>query len=84
MSDQRMRRIHYGRLHGQPSRCMLDLDIENMITSPGQGLLELEGRIAKECAVLGPLDQPLVAIWIDEMSFDMHKPLRLRPDRALD
>ncbi len=77
VSDERMERTHYGRLHGEPSRCKLDLQIENMVTSPGQGSLELEGKVAEECAVLGPLDQPLVSIWIDEMHFEMHKPLLL-------
>jgi hypothetical protein len=84
VSNERMKRTHYGRLHGEPSRCVLDLEIDKMVTSPGQGLLELEGRVADECEILGPLGQPLVAIWIEEMRFDMYKPLGLRPKRTRD
>jgi hypothetical protein len=78
VSNEGMKRTHYGRLHGEPSRCILDLQIDNMVTSPGQGTLELAGKVAEECEILGPLNQPLVSIWIDEMHFEMHKPLRLR------
>jgi hypothetical protein len=77
VSDFHMERTHYGRLHGEPSRCMLDLDIEKMVTSPGKGELRLQGKIAQECEILELPDVPLVSIWIDEMSFRMHKPVRL-------
>jgi hypothetical protein len=76
-SDFSMTRTHYGRLHGEPSRCQLDLDIKRMATSPREGELRLEGKIAEECAVLGIPKKPLVSIWIDEMGFKMHKPLML-------
>ena len=75
--DFPMSRTHYGRLHGEPCRVQLDLDIERMVTSPGQGELTLEGPIADECAALGIPKQPLVSIWIGEMNFKMGKPLRL-------
>ncbi len=77
--DFNMKRTHYGRLHGEPSRCLLDLDIDTMVTGAGAGQLELNGEVADACADLGPLTQPLVAIWIDEMEFDMHKATRLSP-----
>jgi hypothetical protein len=72
-----MERTHYGRLHGAPSRCLLELEIEEMVTTLGQGELVLEGLIAEESAPLDLPAQPMVAIWIAEMSFDMHKALRL-------
>ena len=72
-----MKRTHYGRLHGEPSRCLLDLHLDTMMTSLGQGRLELSGRLADECAELGVLETPMVAIWIDEMNFDMHKAVSL-------
>ena len=75
--DFNMKRTHYGRLDGEPSRCLLDLDIDTMVTGAGAGQLELSGEVANACADLGPLSQPLVAIWIDEMKFDMHKATRL-------
>ena len=80
VSDFSMKRTHYGRLHGEPSRLLLDLKIRNMVTSLGAGRLELQGRIADDCASLELTDQPMVSIWIDEMSFEMHKPLMLRVD----
>jgi hypothetical protein len=82
MANLDMKRTHYGRLHAEPSRCTLDLDIDRMVTCPGQGRLELDGRIAEECAPLGPLDQPLVSIWIEEMRFEMHKAVLLPADRG--
>ena len=72
-----MKRTHYGRLHGEPSRCLLDLNIDTMVTGLAEGQLELSGELADACTGLGSLDQPLVAIWIDEMKFDMHKATRL-------
>lgn len=72
-----MSRTHYGRLHGEPSRVQLDLNIDEMVTSPGQGELTMDGPIANECAPLGVPKQPLVSIWIEEMNFKMGKPLRL-------
>ena len=74
-----MKRTHYGRLHGEPSRCVLDLRLDTMMTSLGEGRLELSGRLADECAELGVLETPMVAIWIDEMNFDMHKAVSLTP-----
>lgn len=76
-SDFPMKRTHYGRLHDVPSRCQLDLRIETMATSPGQGELVLEGEIARECEPLELSEQPIVSIWIEEMSFTMNKPLVL-------
>jgi hypothetical protein len=75
-----MRRTHYGRLNGIPSRVRLDMEIDSMVTSPGQGALTLEGQIADECAPLGIPKQPLVAIWIEEMRFKIGKPLQLQPE----
>lgn len=76
-SDFNMQRTHYGRLHGEPSRCLLDLNLKTMVTSLGQGELELSGALAEECAELGPVKTPMVSIWIEEMDFDMHKAVRL-------
>lgn len=72
-----MQRTHYGRLHGEPSRCQLDLHIENMATSPRKGEIQLQGKIAADCLALGLPKKPLVSIWIEEMSFSMSKPLGL-------
>ncbi len=77
--DLSMTRTHYGRLHDEPSRCQLDLEIDEMVTSPGQGRLVLEGEIARACEPLELPDQPVVSIWIEEMRFDMQKALRLPP-----
>jgi len=74
-----MKRTHYGRLKDLPSRVQLDLDIDQMVTGPGQGLLTMEGQIAEECSTLGIPKQPLVSIWIGEMCFKMGKPLLLEP-----
>ena len=76
-SDFRMQRTHYGRLHGEPSRCQLDLHIKHMVTSPRLGELKMQGQVAEECKALGIPKKPLVSIWIDEMSFQMNKPLLL-------
>lgn len=76
-TDFELTRTHYGRLHGEPSRCQLDLSVDAMFTCPGQGKLELEGEIARECEALELPDQPVVSIWIPEMHFSMHKPLGL-------
>ena len=76
-SDFDMTRTHYGRLHGVPSRVLLDLKIEQMATSLGEGELTMQGAIADECAPLGIPKQPLVSIWIGEMNFKMTKPLLL-------
>jgi len=76
-TDFNMKRTHYGRLHDEPSRCLLDLNIETMVTGLAEGQLELSGQVADSCADLGSLEKPLVAIWIDEMQFDMHKATRL-------
>ena len=76
-SNFSMERTHYGRLRGEPSRCLLDLEIDDMMTTLGQGELVLEGRIAEECASLELPAQPMVSIWIGEMRFDMHKALQL-------
>jgi hypothetical protein len=76
-----MKRTHYGRLNGHASRVQLDMDIDNLVTSPGQGTLTMEGAIAEECAPLGIPKQPLVAIWIEEMSFKIGKPVEFRPER---
>ncbi|MEE3328934.1 MAG: hypothetical protein VX252_16460 [Myxococcota bacterium] len=76
-TDFNMQRTHYGRLHDIPSRCLLDLNLKTMMTSLGQGHLELTGPLAEDCADLGPLHTPMVAIWIDEMDFDMHKAVQL-------
>jgi hypothetical protein len=72
-----MTRTHYGRLHGVPSRVDLDLNIDRMVTSPGAGELTMEGPVAEECAVLGIPKQPIVSIWIEEMSFKMTRPMQL-------
>ena len=72
-----MSRTHYGRLKDVPSRVQLDLEIETMVTTPGQGELKLNGAIASECAPLGLPKQPLVSIWIPEMNFRIGKPLLL-------
>lgn len=76
-SGSSMSRTHYGRLKGVPSRVQLDLEIETMVTSPGQGELVLDGEIAEQCASLEIPKQPLVSIWIEEMHFKMSKPLDL-------
>jgi len=76
-SDFPMTRTHYGRLHDQPSRCQLNLEIDSMVTSPGKGQLVLEGEIARECEALDLPPQPIVTIWIEEMRFTMNKPLLL-------
>jgi hypothetical protein len=76
-SGSSMSRTHYGRLKGVPSRVQLDLEIETMVTSPGQGELVLDGEIAEQCASLEIPKQPLVSIWIEEMHFKMSKPLAL-------
>lgn len=76
-SDFAMNRTHYGRLHDQPSRVQLDLEIDSMVTTPGQGQLILEGEIARECEPLELSDRPVVSIWIPEMRFTMQKPLGL-------
>ena len=78
-----MTRTHYGRLHGDPARCQLNLSIESMVTCPGQGQLELEGEIARECAALELGAHPVVSIWIEEMHFTMNKPLGLRLDHPV-
>ncbi len=75
--DFAMERTHYGRLHEEPSRCTLELEIDSMVTSPGQGRLVLEGEIARECEPLKLADRPIVSIWIEEMHFAMQKPLGL-------
>ena len=77
-SNFQLQKTHYGRLHGRPSKCQLDLKIEHMATSLRAGELVMEGGIASECRDLGISGKPLVSIWIDEMSFKMHKP-RLLP-----
>jgi hypothetical protein len=74
-----MKRTHYGRLMGVPSRVQLDLEIDHMVTSPGQGALTLAGAIEEECSQLGIPKQPLVSIWIEEMSFKIGKPVQLEP-----
>jgi hypothetical protein len=81
-NDFAMTRTHYGRLHDVPSRVALDLQIERMVTSPGQGELVMEGEIAEQCAPLGVPKQPLVSIWIEEMHFKMSKPLLLENERS--
>jgi hypothetical protein len=77
-SDFQLQKTHYGRLHGEPSRCQLDLDVHEMVTSPREGELQMQGRIATECERIGIPKKPLVSIWIPEMGFKMHKPLLLR------
>jgi hypothetical protein len=76
-SDFSMTRTHYGRLHDVPSCVDLDLEIDRMVTSPALGELTMEGPIADECAPLGVPKQPLVSIWIEEMSFKMTRPMQL-------
>lgn len=76
-SDLTIERVHYGRLHDEPSRLHLYMNVDKMVTSPGQGRLELSGAVAGECAALEIPDQPLVSIWIPEMNFKMGKPLQL-------
>lgn len=76
-SDFSMTRTHYGRLRGVPSRVNLDLNIDEMVTSPAAGELKLGGPIADECAGLGLSEQPIVTIWIEEMNFKMTKPVEL-------
>jgi hypothetical protein len=80
-SDFSMTRTHYGRLHGEPSRLALDLNIDTMVTVPGQGELVMEGRVADACAPLEIPDQPLVSIWIEEMNFKMGKPVLLPKEK---
>jgi hypothetical protein len=80
-SDLVLQRTHYGRLHGVPSRLALDLNVDTMLTIPGQGKLVLEGEIADDCAPLEIPDQPLVSIWIEEMNFKMGKPVLLPKQR---
>jgi hypothetical protein len=77
-----MQRTHYGRLNDVPHRVRLDLEIEQMATSPGQGTLVLEGPIAEACAQLGVPKQPLVSLWIEEMNFKIGTPLQLLPGEA--
>lgn len=74
-----LQRTHYGRLKGVPLRVLLDMQIDDMVTSPGQGELTMEGRIADECSQLGIPKQPLVSIWIEEMNFKIGTPLQLLP-----
>jgi hypothetical protein len=74
-----MSRTHYGRLKQCPSRVQLDLEIDQMVTGPGQGTLTMAGQIAEECSPLGIPKQPLVSIWIEEMHFKIGKPLQLEP-----
>jgi hypothetical protein len=76
-----MQRTHYGRLHGEPSRLQLDLNVDRMVTLPGQGNVVMEGPIADVCAPLEIPDQPLVSIWIEEMNFKMGKPVLLPKQR---
>jgi len=76
-SDFRLQKTHYGRLHGIPSKCQLDLTVKKMAVSPRAGTLMMQGEIARECRELGIPKKPLVSIWIEEMSFEMHKPLSL-------
>lgn len=71
--DFAMKRTHYGRLHGVPSRCRLALEIDAMVTCPGRGELVLEGEIARACEPLELTSQPIVSIWIEEMRFEMQK-----------
>jgi hypothetical protein len=78
-SSLSMQRTHYGRLKKVPHRVRLDLEIEQMATSPGQGTVTLEGPIAEACAQLGVPKQPLVSIWIEEMNFKIGTPLQLQP-----
>jgi hypothetical protein len=80
-SDFALSRTHYGRLHDVPSRVQLDLNIERMVTSPGQGELVMSGEIADQCAALAVPKQPLVSIWIGEMNFKMTKPMMLLEDQ---
>ena len=79
--DSSMKRTHYGHLHGEPSRLQLELNIDKMVTIPGQGELVMEGPIADACAPLEIPDQPLVSIWIEEMNFKMGKPVLLPEER---
>ena len=76
-SNFNMQRTHYGRLHAEPSRCLLDLDIKRMVTSPGKGTLQLQGKIAEDCRELELPETPMVSIWIDEMSFKMNRAVLL-------
>ena len=72
-----LHKTHYGRLHGVPSMCQLDLNVKKMSISPLAGALAMQGKIARECRELGIPKKPLVSIWIEEMSFKMHKPFSL-------
>jgi hypothetical protein len=76
-SDFFMKRTHYGRLKGVPSRVDLHLNIDRMVTAPGRGELEMTGPVAEECASLAIPEQPLVSIWIEEMNFKMTRPMLL-------
>jgi hypothetical protein len=80
-SNLEMTRTHYGRLHGEPSRLQLELNVDAMVTVPGQGRLEMDGPLADACAPLQVPDQPLVSIWIEEMNFKMGKPVLLPKER---
>jgi hypothetical protein len=75
------KRTHYGRLNDAPSRCQLDMEIDEMVTVLGQGTITLDGRIAEECAPLGIPKQPIVSIWIPEMHFKIGKPVLLESGR---
>lgn len=76
-SNSMLHKTHYGRLHGVPSMCQLDLNVKKMSISPLAGALAMQGEIAREFGELGIPKKPLVSIWIEEMSFKMHKPLSL-------
>jgi len=72
-----LHKTHYGRLHGVPSKCQLDLNIKHMTTSPMQGELSMQGQVADECRALGISQKPIASVWIEEMSFTMHRPVAL-------
>ncbi len=76
-SNFNLKKTHYGRLHGVPSMCQLSLEVKRMSISPLAGALVLQGEIASEYRNLGIPKKPLVSIWIEEMSFKMHKPSSL-------
>ncbi len=72
-----LHKTHYGRLHGMPSKCQLDLNIKHMSTSPMAGELSMQGKVADECRALGIPKRPIASVWIEEMNFQMHKPVTL-------